>query len=47
MQREMEAFNVGALTNAALANALSFLWMVIFKSQSRNCYGIQQHEYLT
>ena len=47
MQHEREAFNVGAFTNAALANALSFLWTVIFKSQSRNCYGIQPYEYLT
>ena len=47
MQHEREAFNVGALTNAAAGERVVILWMVIFKSQSRNCYGIQPHEYLT
>ena len=44
MQREREAIDVGALTNMAAGKALS---LVIFQSQSRNCYEIQPHEYLT
>ena len=46
MQREREAIDVGALTNMA-AGEIKLLSLVMFQSQSRNCYEIQPHEYLT
>ena len=46
MQREREAIDVGALTNMA-AGEIKSLSLVMFQSQSRNCYEIEPHEYLT
>ena len=46
MQREREAIDVGALTNM-VAGEIKSLSLVMFQSQSRNCYEIQLHEYLT
>ena len=46
MQREREAIDVGALTNMA-AGEIKLLSLVMLQSQSRNCYEIQPHEYLT
>ena len=47
MQQGREAFDVGALTNAAAGERVVIFVNGNFKSQWRDCHGIQSHEYLT